>query len=439
MSWPVPTTRLVTGGLIAASLPFVALAFPFLWAVVIIIDVVLVLTALIDLWITPGSDQIEAHRELPDRFSLLSEEPLRVHVRNRAGVTLWARIRDGRPATFQARQEEWAGELPPGKDVVWEYEARPTRRGLQIWGDIHIRYRSPLGLWEWSIRRGAKATSAVYPSAASVQRYHLLAKMNRLDILGIRMQKLQGGNAEFESLRDYTRGDDVRMIDWKASARRAKLIVQNQRVERSQTVIILVDCGRLMNAEIAGVSKLDHAVNTTLLLGHVALHRGDRVGVCAFSHKVHRWMVPRSDPGHNRLISEFLYDLSGDFTETDHGRCLRWLSLEYPKRSLVVVLTDFVDAATAQDMVANLRQLSRRHMVLFAAMKDPFLEAAAMSRVETTRAAFRKAAAVELVRERVVVLEQLRRMGIHALDVEPGKVTPPVINEYLQIAARGLV
>jgi uncharacterized protein (DUF58 family) len=251
--------------------------------------------------------------------------------------------------------------------------------------------------------------------------------------------RLRGGHAEFESLRDYVRGDDARLIDWKATARRGRPIVQDQRPERNQTVLLLVDCGRLMNAEAAGASKLDHAVNAALLLAHVALTRGDRVGLCTFSHEVHAWLEPRAGLGHHRLITDGLFDLRGDFTETDHGRCLRLLAARHPKRALLVVLTDFVDAETAADMVAYLREAGRRHLVLFVALKDPFLERAARARVEAPRAGFRKAAAVGLLHERREVLERLRQLGAHVLDSEPDAVAPPLINQYLEVAARGLL
>src|SRR5207249_254991 len=140
------------------------------------------------------------------------------------------------------------------------------------------RYGSVLGFWEFRKIVPADAVTRVYPNLVALNRYLLLARANRLEALGVRKVRLRGGNWEFESLRDYAFGDDTRLIDWKATARRRKVIVRNQEAERNQTVLLLVDSGRLMNAEVDGVSKLDHAVNTALILGHVALARGDRVG-----------------------------------------------------------------------------------------------------------------------------------------------------------------
>jgi uncharacterized protein (DUF58 family) len=194
-----------------------------------------------------------------------------------------------------------------------------------------------------------------------------------------------------------------------------------------------------MNAEVDGVSKLDHAVNTALVLAHVALSRGDRVGLCSFSSKVHAWVSPRAHVAQIRLLTEALYDLRGDLTETDHGRCLRLLASRHPKRALLVVLTDFVDSQTASEMIAHLHLAARRHLVLFAALKDPFLDCAARLRPNREIDAYRKAAAIDLLRERREVLERIRQMGAQVLDAEPSGVTPPLLNRYLQIAFRGLL
>jgi uncharacterized protein (DUF58 family) len=266
-----------------------------------------------------------------------------------------------------------------------------------------------------------------------------LARSDRLAVLGIRRVRHRGGSTEFESLRDYVSGDDVRRLDWKATARRARLIVRNQEAERNQTVLLLVDCGRLMNATEDGVAKLDHAVNAALLLAHVALARGDRVGLCTFSGKVHSFLVPRGNLAQNRLIGDALYDLRGDYSESDHARCLKFVAARHSKRSLLVVLTDFVDATTAAEMVAHLELAARRHVVLFAALKDPFLDRAASAVADTELAAFKKAAALDLLHDRREVLERIRHAGGFVVDAQPGEITPPIINRYLEVMFGGLL
>jgi uncharacterized protein (DUF58 family) len=413
-------------------------AFPPAGPVVLALFLLLTGAAVIDWLVTPAPRVLTVERVAPPKLSVLVKHFVRLRVRNASRVALKLRVRDGMPSTFEPDAAELSGTAPAQGELLLGYEVVPKSRGRFPWGAVHVRYGSLLGFWERSLRAPAAQDSAVYPNLTAIDRYHLLARANRLDLMGIRQVRVRG-NAAFESLREYVPGDDVRLMDWKATARRGKLILQNQRTERNQTVLVLLDCGRLMNAEEAGVSKLDHAVNAALLLAHVAQTRGDRVGVCTFSHEVHAWLPPRAGAVHGRQIADLLYDLRGDFTESDHGRCLRLLAVQHPKRALLVVLTDFVDAQTSSEMVAYLREAGRRHLILFVALKDAFLERAAHSRPAVAREGFRKAAAVDLLHERQEVLESLRRTGAHVIDGEPGAVTPPLLNQYLEIAARGLV
>jgi uncharacterized protein (DUF58 family) len=415
------------------------LVFPAAWLPLLAFDVALMLVALVDLLVTPGAAALDATRLLAERISALNPQPVTIRISNRSRVFLSVRLRDTIPKSFATTAEDLRGVVPPRGELRLSYEITPRTRGRFTWGAIHFRYRSLLRLWERHKTIEATADTRVYPSLAALARYHLLARASRLDVLGIRKVRVRGAAWEFESLRDYSPGDDVRMIDWKASARRRKIIVRNQEAERNQTVILLIDSGRLMNAEIDGVAMLDHAVNTALILAHVALARGDRVGLCSFSHKVHTWVSPHGRRGQMHLLTEALYNLRGDYTESDHGRCLRLLAARHPRRSLLVMLTDFVDAETAAEMVAYLQRAARRHLVLFAALKDPLLEQAAYSRPARALDGFRKAAATELLHERREVLERIRQMGAHVLDVEPSGLTPPVINRYLEVAFRGLL
>jgi uncharacterized protein (DUF58 family) len=436
---PVPSVRLARWSTAIVVASFAVLVFPDLWLVILAFDAVLAAAAVLDWLISPGPANLDAVRIVPDRVSVLSPQKVTILVRNQASVPLRVRVRDSIPPSFEAPEEEVTAIVPARGQARLEYPVIPKTRGAFSWGDIHVRCHSLLRFWEHRRTIPAPAQSRVYPNLVALDRYHLLARANRLEAVGIRKVRMRGSAWEFESLRDYTRGDDVRLIDWKATARRRKMIVRNQEAERNQTVLLLVDSGRLMNAEVNGVSKLDSAVNSALILAHVALARGDRVGLCSFSHDVHAWVTPRAHKTQIRLLTEALYDLSGDYSESDHGRCLRLLAARYPKRALLIVFTDFVDGDTASEMVAHLRLAARRHLVLFTALNDPLLTRAAGVHPSDTFQGFRKAAAVELLHERKQVLEQLRRLGIHVLDVEPGALTPPLVNRYLELALGGLL
>jgi uncharacterized protein (DUF58 family) len=433
----LPSHRLLVWGFVLTAGSVAVLAEPAALLVLLACDVVLIAFAVLDGLLMPRTTALDVARLAPERLSVLNEESVTLLIRNRSRLPLDVWLRDGLPDTFRADREELSATVPAEGEARQEYRVVPAKRGRFVWRPLYLRYRSPLGLWQRQKRIELVTEVRVYPSLASLYRYHLLARTNWQETLGIRRVRQRGSAWEFESLRDYALGDDTRLIDWKASARRRRLIVRNQEAERNQTVLLLIDCGRLMNAEVEGVAKLDHAVNTALVLSHVALARGDRVGLCAFSNRVHAWVAPRPHRAQMRLLTDSLYDLQGNFTETDHGRCLRQLALRHRKRALLIVLTDFVDADTAADMIAHVHRAARRHLVLFVALKDPFLDRAARNHPATTIDGFRKSAAVELLRERREVLERLRQHGAHVLDVEPGGITPPVINRYLEITLRG--
>jgi uncharacterized protein (DUF58 family) len=426
-------------GTILAAGSLAVLAVPGAGLLLAALNLTLLGAALIDLALTPRPTAIAVVRRAPERVSALSTREVMLEVLNVSGAALSVRIRDTAAPELRADPEEAAGVVPARGEVALSYQIRPAARGRFAWGQLHLRYRSVLGFWERAKVVPADGVIQVYPGVDAIERYQLLARADQLASMGVRRLRIKGVSWEFESLREFVNGDDTRLMDWKATARRHRLIVRNQREERNQSVILLVDSGRLMTAEENGVSKLDHAVNAALLLAHVGLTRGDRVGLCAFSHRVHAWLAPRAHVGQMRPLTEALYDLRGDFTESDHGRCLRQVALRHNKRALLVVLTDFVDADTAADMVAAVLHAQRRHLVLFTAFKDPFLERAAQVQPRGETEAFRKAVAVDLLRERREVLERLRLYGAQVVDAEPGAVTPQLLNKYLEVTLRGLL
>jgi len=410
-----------------------------LWPIVVVVDVLIIAMVLLDWAWTPRPNKINARRSLAPRSFVLKPEIIHLTIFNQSRFSLRFRLRDSVPSVAREPAPELKAFVPARGETSRTYELLPIRRGKYSWGPIYLRYRSVLGFWECTKVADAPGELLVYPNLSDLDKYRLLAVTDRVEAIEARPIRRIGGSAEFESLRDYTFGDDSRKLDWKATARRGRLIVRQERAERNQTVILLVDSGRLMNAEENGVAKLDRAIDAALLLAHTALSRGDRVGLCTYSYRVHAWLAPRGGAAQGRLIGETLFDLRGDFRESDPARALQLISSRHPKRSLLVTLTDFVDVTTAADLMAHLALAARRHLVLLAALKDPFLDRAVASPLRIQRDGFRQAAAIDLLRDRREVLETIRRHGGLVLDAQPDDLTPRLLNRYLEVVLRGML
>src|SRR5437868_4699513 len=221
---PVPAPRLVAWGTAASVASLAVLAFPDAWLVLVALDLVLAGAALLDVWLTPGPSSLKVRRLVPDPLAVLREETVALRLSNESGASLSVRVRDGVPPSFRPSAAELSGIVPAQGELRLEYGVKPSARGLHAWGPLHLWFRSLLGLWEKRLVLPTGEQSRVYPNLTLLQQYHVLARSNHLAALGIRRVRQRGSAREFESLRDYVSGDDVRLLDWKATARRARLI-----------------------------------------------------------------------------------------------------------------------------------------------------------------------------------------------------------------------
>jgi uncharacterized protein (DUF58 family) len=315
----------------------------------------------------------------------------------------------------------------------------PRRRGDLAVRRLHLRWRGPLGLSERVIAHPVDARVAVVPDVGTVREVALQLFIGRELLFGQKALRYVGEGSDFESLREYVPGLDHRAIDWKASARHTKLLTQEFRAERNHQVVLAVDSGQLMGEPLAGVSKLDHAVNAALLLAYVSLRAGDRVGFLGFDERVRSWAEPaggvRAFPRLRRLTAE----LDQRPRESNYTLALAELSTRLRRRSLVVLITDFLDTITAELMVENVLRLARRHLVLFVTLADPSVAARAEAAPRRLEDLHEAVVAADFARERSVVLERLRRASVHCVEAPPGQVSTRVVNRYLEIKRRELL
>jgi uncharacterized protein (DUF58 family) len=312
----------------------------------------------------------------------------------------------------------------------------PTRRGRVVVERAWVRSTGPFGLIARVARVDLKKQAAVVPNILPVRATALRFLTDREFRAGLKIERYRGDGTEFESLKEYALGDDNRSVDWKATARHRKMVSRQFRAERNHQVVIAIDTGRLMCEPLEGIPKVDHAVNTALLLAWVSLHSGDQVGLATFDAGMGLFVEPRGGDRGFRVLSHMASQVEYSDKETNFTLGLTTLAQKLRRRSLVIVLTDFVDTVAAELMLENLGRLSKRHVVVFVALQDPGLTAAAAQPPLDFLRLNRAVVAGSLLRDREVVLLRLRRQGIFPIDASPTHVTPRLINAYLDIKRR---
>jgi uncharacterized protein (DUF58 family) len=380
---------------------------------------------------------LELQRRVDDKLSLGAENVVTLRVRNRCPLVLRLLVKDDPPAAFVTDRRTCELVLPPYAETSVSYHTRPLTRGRYGFGDLHVRGRTLLGLSHWQRRVPAAQEVAVYPNLLEVRRYQLLARSDRLRQAGFRLTRRLGQGTVFESLREYSPDDDFRSIDWKATARRHHPISRQYETERSQTVILMLDAGRMMSTLIGDLSRLDYALNAALMLAYVAVERDDAVGLVAFADGVKAFVPPRKGHRQVGLITEALYDLQPALVEPDYAEAFALLSARARKRALVVCFTDLVDVDASSRLLGHMAALAPHHLPLLVTLRDSDLQRAARRSPEDVSETYQRALAGQVLSDRATALEVLRRRGVMVLDTLPEKLTVAAVNEYLGLKARG--
>lgn len=380
--------------------------------------------------------RFEVSREHDSKLSLGAQNSIGLTVRNRGRrpTTLW--VRDEPPDTFDIEARLFEGALAARGTWQTTYHVRPVRRGDYGFGDVHLRWLGPLGL---IVRQGkvpAAGPVKVYPNLLDVRRYDLLVKRNRLQEIGLRNARQFGEGTEFERLREYLPDDEFRRINWKATARRNRPVTVEYQTERSQSVIAVMDTGRLMQSPVANMAKLDHVVNAVLLLAYVATGKGDKVGMLTFADEVIHYLTPRQGRGQFYRMLELLYAVDAQPVEPDYRRALNYLALKHRRRALVVIFTDLSGGLSMQTLVGQVSLLAKRSLPLVVTLSDPDIVSAARQKPDDSLGVYQRAAAALMLDERKVALDTLRRQGVLTLDAPANQLSIAVINHYLELKAK---
>ncbi|MBC5824349.1 MAG: DUF58 domain-containing protein [Candidatus Eremiobacteraeota bacterium] len=392
-----------------------------------------------DIAIGPRRDDVTVTREPLGHLALRRPATLRYVVENRGRAAVYFGIIDTPVPELQFLDGQVSGWLPPSRRTVESMEVLPVERGLAELGTLYVRGENNIGLLRRRWAFPGACRTRVFPDLSAVERYGRLARHGRLMEAGFRKLRLRGGGGEFESLREWTPDDSFRSIDWKATARRVKLMVASYDVERSQNVMLVLDAGRLMMPRIGSQRKFDYALTAALSVATLAAGTDDRVGLTAFASAIVEHVAPRSGAGHASALVRRLYDLQPRFEEADYAGAFTFLQRVQRKRSLVVFFTDMFDPIASSTVLANAGLLAKRHLVMCVLLNDEAIDAALDQTPQSPRQAYRAGVAAALATERSRAAAVLAQRGIMVLDVPASRLTVSLINSYVDVKSRGLL
>lgn len=429
---PVPTVRLV----MALAVVAVPVAFaPGWWPLLV---GVLVAVALADAVLAPAPWSLPVHRDLPGVIVLGDEARLTWRVANPTRWPLRVDLADQLAPSLHASTRRVRLAIPVDARAAAAITLRPARRGRFDVVDLSVRVHGPLGLMTRQHVRSLPAVLHVHPTFPSRREAELRITRGRILEVGLRSARALGQGTEFESLREYGIDDEFRRIDWAATARRGgDPIVRTYRSERNQRVTILLDTGRLMAGVVAGVPRLDHAMDAAMALTTVATRLGDRAGLVAFSSSIRSQVPARGDRGQLARVTQAMFDLEPDLTESAYAEVFGRVVAQQRQRSLLVLLTELSSEAMAQTMIPALPLLLRRHLVLVGSVRDPEVEEWRTAEVEHVDDAFRAAGAVTVQRVRTRTAGLMQRLGATVVDQPPGRLAGALADAYLTMKARG--
>lgn len=393
--------------------------------------VLLGLTVLDGLRVKPY--RAEVQREPLERLSIGRENPIRLRVQSGDRVAQ-LQIRDDYPQTFQISEPFFSLSLAANASETLTYTAFPSQRGEYDWGNIHIRQLGSWGLaWhQWTIPQ--RQTVAVYPDLIGLR--SLSIRLSLQTTGNIRRARRQGMGTEFAELREYATGDDPRFIDWKATARRGRMLVRVLEPEQEQTLIVLLDRGRLMTAQVNGLTRFDWGLNALLSLTLAGLHRGDRVGVGVFDRQLHTWIPPERGQTQLAKIIDQLTPIQPALLEPDYLGAVTTVATRQTRRALVVLITDVIDAIASAELLAAMGRLTPRHLPFCVTLRDPRIDLKATTPTMDIPDTYARAVALDLLSQRQLALATLKQKGVLILDAPANQISEELVDRYLQLKAR---
>ena len=407
---------------------------PVLYDAASIILVLLGAAVLVDSFLIFGRRYaLRAERITADRWSNGDNNKVILHFQNNYSFHISINIIDELPPQFQERNWHRKTRLEPNRAQQIEYSVKPLTRGEYSYGNINVFAKGPLQLAKRKFVFLAAQTVKVYPSYIQMRRYHLLAVSNRLQEAGVKRVRKLGHSMEFEQIKEYVRGDDYRTINWKATARKKDLMVNNYTDERSQQIYCLINKGRTMKMPFEGMTLLDYAINASLVLSNVALVRQDKAGVISFAENLDAFLQADKKSTQMNLVLETLYRQKTRFLEADFEKLYSVIRNRITHRSLLVLFTNFESMDSLQREMSSLKLIAQYHLLLVVFFENTELKQLTESKAETMEDIYIKTIAEKFAFEKRLMVKELRKNGILSILTSPQNLTIDTINKYLEL------
>ena len=408
----------------------VAHAFLALVLIGFIVDYLLVFTE---------KNGVQAQRILPEKLSNGDENQIKIDVKNNFAFRIIVKVIDEIPFQFQIRDFLMEQKITAKNNILLEYILEPKERGEYSFGNLNVFAQSPLGLVSKRFQFQKNAMLPAYPSFIHLRKYELMALQNEFLLGGIKKIRKLGHTMEFEQIKEYVAGDDIRTINWKATSKRNQLMVNQFQDEKSQRIYMLIDKGRTMQMPFKGLSLLDYSINATMALSHIILKKFDRAGMMTFSKKTENKVAADNKSGQLKKISEALYNVQTNFYESDFSRLYQDVKFSIGQRSLILLFTNFETLDAVDRQMKYLRGIAKNHLLVVVFFKNSELQSLIQQNPENMQEVYDQIIAEKLEFEKKLIIQELRKYGIFTLYTLPENLNIEVINKYLEIKARGIL
>ena len=432
--------RVFYGAFFVAVIYILAFFFPFLMNFASILLLGLTLLTFVDvllLFIT--KEPIKAQRILPEKLSNGDENFVKIDIKNLYGFNIKTKIIDEIPFQFQKRDFLIEKNIESKKNIFFQYHLEPKERGEYSFGSLNVIVSSPFGLVSRKFIFQKDDQLPCYPSFIHLRKYELMALNNEFMMGGIKKIRRLGHTMEFEQIKEYVPGDDVRTINWKATSKRNQLMVNQFQDEKSQRIYMIIDKGRTMQMPFNGLSLLDYSINSAMALSHIILKKFDKAGMMTFSKKTENKIAAENKNGQLKKIAEALYNINTNFYESDFSRLYQDVKFSINQRSLILLFTNFETLDAVNRQMKYLRGIAKNHLLVVVFFKNSEMLQLVGKNPDNMQEVYDEIIAEKFEMEKKLIIQELRKHGIYSIYTLPENLNIEVINKYLEIKARGIL